>query len=154
MQESSERRRESRYNPDVPIEVEVELGKIIHITKDSLNNISISGLSFYFSFSIDAGRQIRINIPLGRSMFVIKAEVMWCEQKDAGYNIGAKFLEPSDAFKAKIYSQIRLIEEYKRDLLEKEGRDLTFNEAANEWIRLFAWKFEKDNFREDTGEGH
>jgi len=141
MTQLDERRRFTRFPPNIPIEIEIELGKNVLIDKDFLNDISLEGLSFKFTFSIDQGKTININIPLDKSKFRIKAEVKWCEATDGLFNIGVKFLDSTDSFKAKIYKQLRQIEAYKFEVFERDGRELTFNEAAKEWIDKYAKKF-------------
>jgi hypothetical protein len=141
MSQTTERRKAARFPPNVPIEVELEIGKNISIGKEYLNDISLDGLSFKFNFNIESGKDININIPLDKSVFRIKARVMWSEQVEGGYKIGVRFTDSSDAFKAKIYKQLVQIEAYKYQVLEAEGRDLTFNEAAKEWIEKYAKKF-------------
>ncbi|MFH1368502.1 MAG: PilZ domain-containing protein [Elusimicrobiota bacterium] len=141
MAQAINRRKSARYQPEVPIEIELEIGKNFNISKECLNNISIDGLSFRFDFLIPKGRLININIPMRRTIFAMKGEVVWCEQKSGAYDIGIKFSEASDVFKAKIYSQICRIEDYRQEVFEKEGRQLSFNEAAKEWISKFAGDF-------------
>lgn len=136
-----ERRKAVRVQTNAPIEIELELGRNIQIGKEYLNDISLDGLSFRFNFDIEAGREININIPFDKSSFKIKARVIWSEQKGDGFQIGVRFTDSSDAFKAKIYKQLVQIEAYKYQVLEAEGRDLTFNEAAREWIEKYAKKF-------------
>ncbi len=111
-----ENRKSYRFNPEIPIQIELELGRNFIIPRDYLNNISPEGISFRFGFSIIPGRKIKINIPLDRSVFAINAEVVWCKPDGQEYNIGVKFKDPSDEFKARIFSQICLIEKYKQEV--------------------------------------
>lgn len=153
MAQGIERRSYARYQPEVPIEIELEMGENILVTKDCLNDISVYGLSFRFNFSIPKGKLLKIHIPLEKARFSIKAEVVWCAPRGGIYDLGVKFIEPADAFKAKIYSQICRIEEYKQKALH-EGRNLTFNEAAREWIRRYAAEFAAEYTSKQNGDPH
>lgn len=153
IRETDERRTNCRYNPDVPVEIELDLGGNFLVSKEALNNISADGMSFKFGFYIESGKRLKLNIPLGRAVFAIKAEVMWCHGVTDDFSIGVRFIEPSDIFKARIFNQICMIERYKVEVFLNEGRDLTFNEAAREWIERFAGNYPAEPsgiFKEDS----
>ena len=55
--------------------------------------------------------------------------------------MGVSFVDPDDAFRTRMVEQICHIEHYKKEILEKEGRELTGEEAALEWIKRYAGRF-------------
>ncbi len=45
------------------------------------------------------------------------------------------------AFKSRMLAQIARIDEYRRQMAHREGRELSRDEAAREWIHRFAEEF-------------
>lgn len=128
-----------RHLSDIPIDIQAEsmLGGNI----DHLNNISHGGLSFYTDTLINIGSMITLKIPLVDAQFKVSARVSWCILCKHNYNIGVEFLDINDAFKTRMVEQICYIEKYKKDVMDKEGRRLSTQEAAQEWIGIYAGKF-------------
>ena len=52
-----------------------------------------------------------------------------------------QFDQPDEQFKARMVAQFCQIEDYRRELREREGRELSSDEAAREWIMLYAEEF-------------
>jgi hypothetical protein len=73
--------------------------------------------------------------------FEILGRVVWCKEGSGLFDVGVEFLEPEGAFQARMVEQICHIEQYKKDVLEKEGRQLTGEQAALEWIGKYAADF-------------
>lgn len=51
--------------------------------------------------------------------------------------------EAQDAFRARMQDQCCLIERYRLGIMKNEGRDLSRDEAALEWIQLHAESFSR-----------
>jgi Tfp pilus assembly protein PilZ len=128
-----------RHPSDIPIEIKAENAPSGEI--DKLNNISHGGLSFYTENSVNVGIIIRLKIPLIDPSFEVYAKVSWCIPHNHNYNIGVEFIDINDAYKTRMVEQICHIEKYKKDILEKEGRKLSGQEAAHEWIVKYADEF-------------
>ncbi len=138
----NEKRLFIRHPSDIPIEIQME--NVVSHRTEYLNNISFGGLSFKSKIYLEKGTIIKIKIPLVRPVFEAKGEVVWCEKKGDYYNVGVEFLDVDSAFKARMIEQICHIEHYKKEVYEKEGRNLTGEEAALEWIQKYAEKFPFD----------
>ena len=136
-----EKRKYVRHPSDIPIEVEHDLSGIVADETEYLSDVSFGGLSFHASEDIGAGAVINISIPLIDPVFHIKGRVVWCKPADGHYDVGVEFIEPERIFKARMVEQVCHIEHYKREILEKEGRQLTSEEAALEWIGKYAADF-------------
>ncbi len=52
--------------------------------------------------------------------------------------------ETNDAFLARMQAQCEQIEAYRLDVLRREGRKLTLDQAAREWIERYARDFSSD----------
>ena len=73
--------------------------------------------------------------------FITQARVAWCKARADGFELGVEFLDAEDAFRARMVEQICYIENYRKTVYETEGRALTSEEAALEWIGKHAAQF-------------
>ena len=128
-----------RHPSDIPIEY--ELVDLVANHKDYLNNIGNGGLSFQSRFYVESGSLINIRIPLRDPKFEEKGIVVWCRKKNSRYDVGVKFEDATSKFRLRMIEQICYIEHYKSEILEKEGRTLSGEEAAVEWIKKYAKDF-------------
>jgi len=133
-----------RHPSDVPINVEGLKQYVAHET-EYLQNISHGGLAFESRHELALGQVINVSLPLVRPVFTIKGRVIWCRPNDGNYDIGVEFIEPEKIFKARMVEQVCQIEHYKREVREREGRELTGEQAALEWIKKYACDFPEVN---------
>ena len=73
--------------------------------------------------------------------FEITASVMWCRESNHQFDIGVAFMDADEAVEFRIVEQVCYIEHYKRKAFKTEGRKLTTEEAAREWIARFSSEF-------------
>lgn len=109
--------------------------------KDGLKDISLGGLCFQTKRVIDEGTVLLIQIPLTTPVFRERAMVVWCNQTNSHYDIGVRFMAEESNFRMRMVEQVCYIEKYKQEMVEKEGRTLSAEEAALEWIRKYAREF-------------
>ena len=128
-----------RHPCDIPIHV--ELGSVVSSRKEYLLNIGGGGLCFRSHVSLPKGTLISIRIPLVKPIFKCEATVVWCEDRRDHYDVGVQFGEARAAFRLRMVEQICHIEQYKREINRRDGRELTSEEAALEWIEKFAADF-------------
>ncbi len=129
-----------RHPSDIPIEVSVD--QSFDGDNEALNDISFGGLSFRSHLRIKAGARINIRISAVNPIFEAVALVRWCRKREGGYyDIGVAFCDSEDAFKTRMVEQVCHIEHYKREVLAKDGRQLSSEEAAREWIERYASTF-------------
>ncbi len=127
-----------RHPSDIPIEVEVDEA---HEERDALNNISNGGLSFHSQTELVVGKIIALRIPAVQPPFETKARVTWCRANGNAFDVGVELLDKEQAYRVRMVEQVCHIEHYKRKILLHEGRALTGEEAAREWIALYAERF-------------
>ena len=85
---------------------------------------------------------IGLRMPHLRPAFELPAvRVAWCHQEGSGCAVGVQFLEAAEAFQVRMVEQVCHIETYRRDVEQREGRQLTAEEAAEEWISRHASSF-------------
>lgn len=135
-----------RHPSDIPIEFSVE--GLSDNNQESLHDVSYGGLSFTSQSRIRPGSTISITIRFVKPAFQTTALVKWCRKQGDSYDVGVAFNDPEDAYRARMIEQVCHIEQYKREALLKEGRQLTGEQAANEWIRRFAARFPKIELQE------
>ena len=132
-------RRYIRHPSDIPIQF--VLGDVVAHKKDYLTNISEGGLSFRAYTYIEPGSSILIQIPISDPTFEATGVVVWCRENSGQFDVGVKFTDMKTEFKVRMVEQVCHIEQYKKEVQEKEGRELTGEEAAMEWIRAHAADF-------------
>ena len=110
------------------------------------NNISLGGLSFAVNEDIKVNSWLTITIPINEDKFEAIGQVRWCKLNEdlsanTFFDVGVQFSDSLDAFSVRMVEQICHIEHYKMEVLKKEKRKLSNDEAASEWIEKFAPKF-------------
>jgi hypothetical protein len=98
-------------------------------------------LCFRSDSHIAPNQLIQISIPNGDLPFEARCLVVWCERVGNGFDVGVKFEDKDTEFAVRLVEQACYIEEYRRNMAAKEGRQLTEEEAAREWIEKFASAF-------------
>lgn len=107
----------------------------------TITNVSLGGLAFVSAKPIKVLERVRICIPvLDRDNYLV-GNVVWCEKSGSGYEIGVEFESSRDVYRLRMIEQICHIEHYRNEVARIEGRKLTAQEAAQEWIAKFAGDF-------------
>ena len=132
-----------RHPTDIPIQY--ELGDVVSDKKEYLNDVSHGGLSFRSCVYLEPGSVIHINIPVHKPTFSAEGIVIWSRntpgEDDGCYDIGVEFKEKRTEYGLRMIEQVCYIEHYKKEILHNEGRALSGEEAAVEWIKKYAEKF-------------
>jgi len=90
---------------------------------------------------VNPGSTIHIEIPIRKPVFVANGVVVWCRKVHDHFEVGVSFDDPQTEFNVRMVEQVCHIEKYKREILEREGRTLTGEQAAIEWIEKHAADF-------------
>ncbi len=133
-----------RHPADVPIE-------LLPVDRASENlsrikDVSIGGLSLKSDRELALKTLIKIKIPLVEPPFETVGVVVWCRRIHTDYEVGLRFIDEQDAYAARMVEQICHIEHYRASVLEHEGRSLSAEDAAKEWIKKFARDFPQFDF--------
>ena len=128
-----------RHPSDIPIDFQLE--ELVTSGTDYLKNVSHGGLAFNAKVPLTPGATIRVKIPLVQPVFQAIGTVTWCHPQNHEFEIGVQFLDEGDSFRARMVEQICHIEQYKQEKLENDGRKLTGEQAAVEWIEKYATEF-------------
>jgi hypothetical protein len=128
-----------RHPASVPINIAID--PATDSSAANLKNISAGGLAFQLLEAVPPGSQLTISMPQIWPDYSARGTVAWCRESNAGFEAGVQFVESDEAFKARMVAQFCQIEDYRRDIHDSEGRNLTSEEAAKEWIVRFAGEF-------------
>ena len=125
-------RRYLRHSTDCP--VDVRLSDVVPHDREYLCNISRGGLCFRSTVAIDPGATIHVEIPIAEPVFETDAVVAWCRAAARGFEVGVRFVG-RHPHQPRLIEQVCQIEHFKREIWVQDGRQLTGEEAAVEWIR-------------------
>ncbi len=128
-----------RHPSNIPLEFKLAEQDAAH--RDQLNNVSVGGLSFSSREPVPKGSQIMICIPVINHHVEVTGEVVWCNENGGCFDVGVSFTDFAEAFRTRMVEQICHIERYRNDVLLREQRQLSSEQAAAEWISKFAGSF-------------
>jgi len=106
-----------------------------------LRNVGEGGLCFATALALDPDLPIRVIIPVLGQQYAIEGAVAWCRPVASAYEVGVRFFTPQDRFCVRMVEQLCYIEDYRLQVEHEEGRRLSSEQAAEEWIALFADQF-------------
>jgi len=135
-------RRFIRHPATVPIRLEYQsppdrIAQQIGKTRD----ISASGLCCLSDRLMSPGDLVEVRITLEKEPFKTLGQVIWCCRSNDGYLIGIGFSDRATAYAVRMVEQVCHIEEYRLKVKKEQGRELTSEEAAMEWINIHAAEF-------------
>jgi len=133
-----------RHPSDIPIQVDVASEKkpaSEPANAQLLTNISHGGLAFNAADPLATGTVIKLKIDYVQPSFEAEGLVTHCDREGGHYVIGIEFISRDSLFVARMVEQVCHIEHYKQEIAAKEGRILSGEEAAREWIERYAATF-------------
>lgn len=134
-------RRHVRHVTGIPVEVNLEYHQNYEASEDTITNVSIGGLCFIASDRLDIDEPIQVRFPVLDENTSIDGKVAWCNKTERGYEVGLEFTDPEEVERLKMIDQICQIENFRRDLEQRDGRRLSSEQAAREWISKYAGDF-------------
>jgi hypothetical protein len=129
-----------RHPSDIPIEI-IRGRQSLAQASSRIHDVSYGGLALKSSRELEPGIVVEVRIPCVRPVFTTKARVAWCRAQSDGFELGVEFLDANDAFRARMVEQVCYIQNYRKAVYEQEGRVLSSEEAAMEWIGKHAAQF-------------
>lgn len=132
-----------RHPSDVHIQVTMDWAddEYDDLNNETLNNVSLGGLSFISKQALEIRQKIKICIPVLETENTLTGSVVWCEKSNNGYEIGLEFDDSKEIFRLRMIEQICHIEHYRKEVERIEGRELSADETAKEWISRYASDF-------------
>ena len=135
-----------RHPIDIPIKIienESEDCEGEDSLDQSLHDISIGGLRCLSDKPLAAGTEVTIIIDLVEPALEIPGIVIWCQATHTFYELGIEYQGEKDVYRLRMVEQICHIEHYRKEVQTREGRNISSEEAAQEWIARYAGKFPK-----------
>jgi len=129
-----------RHPSNIPIEYQMDM-EGSGAGRECLSDIGHGGLSFSSARELTVGGLITIRITQLQPVFEVEGRVAWCRPEGDGFAIGVSFLQADDCFRVRMVEQVCHIEHYKSEILATEGRVISGEQAAREWISRFAGSF-------------
>lgn len=139
-------RRYIRHPVEIPVNITVSNHSLVEVdvssfSNQSLSNISEGGLAFCLYTPIKKGMKVSVSMPTISPVLCATGTAVWCKPFEDIYEVGVQFADNNEAFKARMVAQLSHIEHYKDTVQSKEGRYLSRDEAALEWIVQHAEEF-------------
>ena len=106
--------------------------------KQSLHNVSAGGLCFHSDYYLPQGVSVTINIPYLDNPFNESCTVAWCKKTSGRYDVGVTFDSYQTVLRMRMIEQICYIEDYRKEVINRENREITAEEASREWAQKFA----------------
>jgi hypothetical protein len=128
-----------RHTVDVPLEVSTVTDEPAATLQGV--NVSHGGLAFLYPECPREGQVFQLRIPTVTPPFEAQAKVVWCRRESDQWLVGVSFMDSTHAFQSRMVQQACAIESYRKEILANEGRSLSTQEAAAEWIGKFAGRF-------------
>ncbi len=128
-----------RSKSDLPIDVSIN--DEANPETDLLNDVSLGGLSFKSKVPIQENKIIEITMPLTYPVFQVIGRVRWCRKEADHYIVGIRFVTPVNELTVEAVEEICDIDEYKNEVYKKEGRILSSEDAAVEWLNAYIKEF-------------
>jgi len=130
-----------RHPSEMPIQYQQHDTGMHKATRDNMQNISSGGLAFHSEQPLEPGVLIDIKIEVRPSPFTAEGRVVWCRRQRKGFLIGLQFDDADIEYALRMVEQVCHIEQYRREILRKQGRQISSEQAAKEWISQFAADF-------------
>lgn len=131
-------RRYIRHPSCVPVEIQDQGRR--RGARRSLRNIGKGGLCFHTPNELEVGHAVSIRFPSLPHSQRVQGTVAWCRAGDGGFDVGVRFQDADDVHSVRMYEQVFQIEQYRARAIS-EGRTLSIDEAAMEWISRNAGNF-------------
>lgn len=132
-----------RHPSDVPIQVTLDLLEDVseELADETLTNVGLGGLSFISSQPFEIQQKVRVSVPIIKQDAYMQGTVVWCDKSGDSYEVGVEFEGSKDLFRLRMIEQICHIEHYRKEVKLVEGRELSTEQAASEWISRYAGDF-------------
>ena len=129
-----------RHPSEIPTQISLcSRSSFSHNTESSSGNI---GVSLYTDHFYAIGTALELRISLTETDFIASGHVSWCiPERDGRFRTGLVFDDPDTAYAVRMIEQVCHIEQYRKEVEQREGRHLSQEDAASEWILRYAKDF-------------
>jgi len=132
-----------RHPSDIPIRFYLEdhANQNRTANAESLRDVGRGGLCFVSAHPLARGTAIHIEIPVETPPYGADGTVAWCRREGEQFTIGVQFNEPAIQYSLRMVEQVCHIEHYRSKVQQAEGRNISSEQAASEWVEKYAAGF-------------
>ena len=132
-------RRYIRHPSELPIRYSFAPTRCARASR--LKDLGRGGIRFQSDESVKPGTAMKVIIPVLDADHELHGWAAWSRRVGDQFETGMAFATEEDAFLARMVEQVCHIEAYRRRVRVREGRRLSSEGAAKEWIEKFAAEF-------------
>ena len=126
-----------RHPFDIPLEVKA----VVADDQPNRKQVVCGQLSFHFPMMIAVGVLLSICVPSINAQEMLQGQVTSISRSSHGFMIAMSFQSEEELFRMRMLEQLCQIENYRQRVLGCEGRLLSQEQAASEWIDRHAATF-------------
>lgn len=123
-----------------PEEIPIELEQLTQSLPVSHSTPSL-GLICHSNNKISKGSAVKLRIPFVEPSLAVSGVVTWCHNDGSGFELGIDFENPDAKMRMRMLEQLCQIHQYRLEVKEEQGRMLSPEAAAMEWIERYAALF-------------
>lgn len=123
-----------------PVEIPLRCRRLVRRATD-LVDLEYGGLHFIRREPFAPATKLVLLVAVLGEEHRFCAQVLWCRELGERHEITVGFSAREDAFRARMIEQFCQIECYRRRMRVMQGRDLSPDAAAREWVERFAAHF-------------
>lgn len=128
-----------RHPTSIPIQVSAGSDEVSHMR---VLDVSAGGLCFITDKPVKVGTMVEFDIPITKPDYHGSGVIVWRREESSNtYEVGVRFTSNDEYFRTRMVEQVCQIEDYRQRLALK-GRQLSSEEAAQEWIERYAASFD------------
>lgn len=128
-----------RHPEEIPIELE-QLSR----TLPASHSTQGLGLICHSHNMIIEGSAVELRVPFVEPSIRVSGIVNWCRNHGPGFELGIDFDNPDATMRMRMLEQLCQIHQYRLDIRAEQGRTLSPDDAAVEWIQRYAALFPND----------
>jgi hypothetical protein len=129
--------REQRVQPRLDTALSVRLEHARRGTRHTrtLQNLSLGGIACYSDEPVPTGDRVSVELAIGGQALQLEGVVVWCRGTGGRFELGLRFDEDLVDSRERAFRDLSEIERYRHEVLVREGRQLSSDAAAEEWLR-------------------
>jgi hypothetical protein len=106
-----------------------------------MKDVGLGGICFRSREYLEPGTMLELTVPDLNDTRPLRGRVVWCRQHGREYETGLSFATEAEVFHARMVEQVCHIEAYRKRVRKRDGRELSSERAAREWIAKYAHRF-------------
>ena len=100
----------------------------------TIQNVSLGGIACYSDEPVAKGDRVGVEMTVGGQQLHVQGIVVWCRAGGGRFELGVRFDEGPADTRERMCRDLAEIEPYRHEVLLLEGRQLSSDAAALEWM--------------------